>query len=196
MSRPSAEKKKREKSLGRRIGGGVCGGFAGVLRGGGVGGTPLLTTSARTTVDANAGSASPTWYAAPVASAVTSALCEDGNPPLLTASEGLKRLVMAHSLNGLSACATTTAITADTKPMLSPNVLEAVCMPCAALIAAALYCSLDDEVKNADIWRAWTCERVFCTRFTGMLRLYLLCISFEKWFFTQPDGLEVRAVYE
>ncbi len=47
---------------------------------------------------------------------------DGGNPPLPTMSEALNRPVMAHSLNGLSTCATTTAMSAATRPTLSPNV--------------------------------------------------------------------------
>ena len=71
---------------------------------------------------ANAGSARPTWYAAPVASAVTRELCDDGNPPLPTARPGLNLPDTVHSLNGLRIWATTTAMTAATRPMLSPSV--------------------------------------------------------------------------
>ena len=42
------------------------------------------TTRAKTSAVANAGSPRPDWYAAPVARAVTSELCDDGNPPLPT----------------------------------------------------------------------------------------------------------------
>ena len=58
----------------------------------------------------------------PVASAVTRDECDEGNPPLPTMSDALNRPVMAHSLNGLSTCATTTAMSAATRPTLSPNV--------------------------------------------------------------------------
>jgi len=57
-----------------------------------------------------------------VASAVTRDECDEGNPPLPTMSEALNRPEMAHSLNGLSTCATTTAMSAATRPTLSPNV--------------------------------------------------------------------------
>ena len=77
---------------------------------------------ARTT---KAGSPRPAWYAAPVASAVTRELCEDGNPPLPTIRLALKRRVTVHSLNGLSTCATMTAMTAATSPTLSPSVFVA-----------------------------------------------------------------------
>lgn len=80
------------------------------------------TTRASTSAVANAGSPSPAWHAVPVASAVTRDECEEGNPPLPTMSEALNRPVMAHSLNGLSTCATTTAMSAATRPTLSPNV--------------------------------------------------------------------------
>ena len=74
---------------------------------------------------AKAGSPRPAWYAAPVASAVTRELCEDGNPPLPTIRLALKRRVTVHSLNGLSTCATMTAMTAATSPTLSPSVFVA-----------------------------------------------------------------------
>ena len=86
------------------------------------------TTKARTSAVANAGSPSPDWYAAPVASAVTSELCDDGNPPLPTIMPTLNRPVTVQSLNGLSTCATTTAIMAATRPTLSPIVVASLLM--------------------------------------------------------------------
>ena len=83
------------------------------------------TTRASTSAVANAGSPSPAWHAVPVASAVTRDECDEGNPPLPTMSEALNRPVMAHSLNGLSTCATMTAMTAATSPTLSPSVFVA-----------------------------------------------------------------------
>lgn len=59
----------------------------------------------------------------PVASAVTRDECDEGNPPLPTMSDALNRPVMAHALNGLSTCATTTAMSAATRPTLSPSVV-------------------------------------------------------------------------
>lgn len=81
------------------------------------------TTRARTSAVANAGSPRPDWYAAPVASAVTSELCDDGNPPLPTMRPALNLPVTVQSLNGLRTCATTTAIIAATSPTLSPMVV-------------------------------------------------------------------------
>ena len=81
------------------------------------------TTRAKTSAVANAGSPRPDWYAAPVARAVTSELCDDGNPPLPTMRPALNLPVTVQSLNGLRTCATTTAIIAATSPTLSPMVV-------------------------------------------------------------------------
>eukprot|EP00223_Ostreococcus_mediterraneus_P009056 CAMPEP_0179620918 /NCGR_PEP_ID=MMETSP0932-20121108/918_1 /TAXON_ID=548131 ORGANISM="Ostreococcus mediterraneus, Strain clade-D-RCC2596" /NCGR_SAMPLE_ID=MMETSP0932 /ASSEMBLY_ACC=CAM_ASM_000582 /LENGTH=73 /DNA_ID=CAMNT_0021489939 /DNA_START=297 /DNA_END=515 /DNA_ORIENTATION=+ len=72
---------------------------------------------ATTTQHANAPSPNPFCAPTPVASAVTNALCDDGNPPLDTASAGRNRPPLATKcVHGFSACATTTPVTAAMSP--------------------------------------------------------------------------------